>query len=199
MYLRLQTGSTGEETRTSLEQMSVPYSNVAQAGGAPSRKAPVDLGPYLSRIIVVWPIDLPSRASLPLSLRCAPVNHGLMCLSQSRIESPMHGHRHLPCWQSRRFHSSGKRARDEQLDSDLDMRHVVPVQHNIAAATGDPACVQARPHLITEFSPQRRELPPRGHSLHHRRRASFDDLHRHLIAHASSCLGFPSFARKTLH
>jgi hypothetical protein len=57
------------------------------AGGAPSRKAPVDLGPHFGGIVVVGSVDLPSRAGLALSLRGAPVKHGPMCLPQPRIGS----------------------------------------------------------------------------------------------------------------
>src|SRR5262249_25554348 len=106
-----------------------------------SRKEPVDLGPHLGGIVVVGSVDLPSRAGLSLSLRGAPVNHGPMCPPQPRIWSPMHGHCHLPNWQGRRYHSSGERARYEQLDTNLDMWHIVPIQHDDAAASVDPACV----------------------------------------------------------
>src|SRR5579863_1592539 len=107
----------------------------------------VDLGPHSGRIVVVWPIDLPPGAGLLLSLRGAPVEYCTMCRPQSRVRSAMNSHCHLPGWQSGRYHPSGERAGYEQLHTDLDMRHVVPVQHNIAAATGDPARVQACPHL----------------------------------------------------
>ncbi|HLJ35952.1 MAG TPA: hypothetical protein VKU38_20000 [Ktedonobacteraceae bacterium] len=114
---------------------------VCKLQAEPSRQEPVDLGPHPGGIVVVGSVDLPSRAGLSLSLRGAPANHGLMCLPQPRIWSPMHGHRRLPCWQGRPYHSSSERARYEQLDTNLDMWHIVPVQHDNAAASVDPACV----------------------------------------------------------
>ena len=162
----------------------------------PSFQQVVDLGPHLGRIVVVWPIDLPPSAGLSLSLRGAPVNHGLMCLPQPRIWSPMHGHRHLPSWQGRRYHPSGERARYEQLDTNLDMWNIVPIQHDNAAASVDPACMQARPHLITQFPPQRRELLPRGRRRHHCCRASHDVCHGYLIAHFHTSHRYPVFLTK---
>lgn len=92
----------------------------------PSFQQVVDLGPHLGGIVVVGTVDLPSRAGRSLSPCGAPVNHGLMCLPQPRIGSPMHSHRHLSNWQGRRSHASGERARDEQLDTDLDLWHITP-------------------------------------------------------------------------
>ena len=84
--------------RPSSDGSEPPLEHGTRRRRAPSRKAPVDLGPHLGGIVVVGSIDLPSRAGRSLSLRSAPVNYGLMCLSQPRIGSPMHGHRHLPGW-----------------------------------------------------------------------------------------------------
>src|SRR5438876_9324140 len=76
-----------------------PLEHGARRSAEVSRQEPVDLGPHLGRIVIVGSVDLPSRASLSLSLRGAPVNYGLMCLPQPRIGSPMHGHRRLPSGQ----------------------------------------------------------------------------------------------------
>src|SRR6266699_1240442 len=116
----------------------------------------------------------------------------------SRVRSAMNSHRHLPRRQGGRYHPSGKRAGDEQLHTDLDMRHVVPVQHNIAAAAVDPACVQACPHLIHQLPPQGWELLPGGRRRHHCCRASQDVCHGYLIAHVPSCIASGSFSHKTL-
>ena len=76
---------------------TLPYWEVARGSEKePSFQQVVDLGPHLGRIVVVWPIDLPPSAGLPLSLRGAPVEHGAMCRRQSRVRSAMNRHRHLP-------------------------------------------------------------------------------------------------------
>ncbi|NGY61882.1 hypothetical protein G7043_23420 [Lentzea sp. NEAU-D13] len=47
-----------------------------------------------------------------------------------RSPTAVDGHRRLACGQRRCHHPSGERARLEQLDADLDLRHVVAVEHD---------------------------------------------------------------------
>ncbi len=174
---------------------TLPYWEVARGSEKePSIQQVVDLGPHLGRIVVVWPSTshecrssaFPARRTSRARRRAA---------ANPAIQSAMNRHRHLPLLrQCRRHDPSDERAGNEQLHTDLDMRHVVPVQHSIAAATVDPACMQACPPAPHPSAPARSGILPGGRRRHHCCRASHDVCHGYLIAHVHTSHRSPVFS-----
>ncbi len=71
-----------------------------------------------------------------------------------------------------------------EQDANLDVRHIVAVQHDVAAAPVDPARPQAVPHLAQQLPPQPGELRPRGRGGDHGGPVGLRLDQAHLVVHA---------------
>ena len=137
--------------------------------GPRSRQQVVNLGPYLSNVVIVGTVNLPACPGRFFAAGRTPVKDRSVCVSQCRIRSAMRSRRYSPGRQDRCRHPSRERAWVGELDTDLHTWPVVDVEHHVAATRRDPAGPQARPYFVQQFPPQRRELAPRRGGRDHQR------------------------------
>src|SRR5450631_2568252 len=98
----------------------------------------------------------------------------------------MDGHRNSPRRERRCHHPSSQRAWLGYLDTDLDVWHVVEVEHDVGATRVDPTSPQARPHFVQKFLPYDRKLLPRRGCPDDSRRTG-DHVHEaYLVTHVRS-------------
>jgi hypothetical protein len=84
----------------------------------------------------------------------------------------VHGHHHRAGRQGGANHPALDLHRLVDLDADLDVRHVVPVQHDVAALAAGAAPAHVAVHLAQQPAPHIRELRP-GRPRGDHRRGSF--------------------------